>query len=103
MQNITTSINKMIKEEKQEVENTACSSNSHPLTHVTTGKEIDGDVTQGIIENEYNHENQESWTEVRRRHRGNTRITETRENRENTLRAADRTAWLHIGRLHQTT
>lgn len=48
-----------------------------------------------------NHrEEQGNWIEARRR-KINTRITGTRETRNN-LRAADRKAWLYVGRLHQS-
>ena len=60
-----------------------------------------GDAEHG--ENGYYREEQEGWNEVRRRRGTNSRITGTREDKGTALRAADRTAWLYIGRLHQTT
>lgn len=55
-----------------------------------------GDMTQVIETSEESH--QPTWAEVSRRHR--PKIVGTRRNQDNTLKAADRTGWLYVGKIH---
>ena len=69
---------------------------AEPRNSETTIAETSTELQDGI------NEESGTWREVSSRSKRNKRITGIREPGNSTLRAADRTAWLYVGRLHQS-